>query len=53
LHTQKGITITQKIMHGANHFFGNESEELLEECSTYLDRRLRGELADPKPKRLR
>ena len=53
LHTQKGITITQKTMPGANHFFSNEVDELLEECASYLDRRLAGELADPKPKRLR
>ena len=53
LHTQKGITITQKIMPGANHFFSNDADTLLEECSDYLDRRLNGELADPRPKRLR
>lgn len=53
LHTQKGITITQKTIPGANHFFSNDAELLIEECSDYLDRRLRGELADPRPKRLR
>ena len=53
LHTQKGITITQKTLAGANHFFPNDAELLLEECSDYLDRRLAGELSDPRPKRLR
>lgn len=53
LHTQKGITITQRTMPGANHFFSNDVENLIEECSDYLDRRLAGELSDPRPKRLR
>ncbi|KQT83525.1 alpha/beta hydrolase [Aurantimonas sp. Leaf443] len=53
LKTQKGILITQKIMEGANHFFSEHTEELIGECSDYLDRRLAGELSDPRPKRLR
>jgi uncharacterized protein len=53
LHTQKGITITQKTLPGANHFFTNHTELLIEECADYLDRRLAGELSDPRPKRLR
>lgn len=53
LHTQKGITITQKTIPGANHFFSNDTDILIEECADYLDRRLAGELAEPKPKRLR
>jgi len=53
LHTQKGITITQKTLPGANHFFANDADLLLQECADYLDRRLAGELADPRPKRLR
>jgi transcriptional regulator len=53
LHTQKGITITQKTLPGANHFFANDAALLLEECADYLDRRLAGELSDPRPKRLR
>src|SRR6187399_2872986 len=53
LHTQKGITITQKTLPGANHFFSNDADLLLEECADYLDRRLAGELSDPRPKRLR
>src|SRR6187431_3410058 len=50
LHTQKGITITQKTLPGANHFFTNDADLLIEECSDYLDRRLAGELSDPRPK---
>lgn len=38
--TQKGITITLKIMAGANHFFENRVPELIDICSDYLDRRL-------------
>ena len=53
LHTQKGITITQKTLPGANHFFSNDADLLLQECADYLDRRLAGELSDPRPKRLR
>jgi uncharacterized protein len=53
LHTQKGITITQKTMKGANHFFTGSEDVLLSECADYLDRRLAGELSDPRPKRLR
>jgi alpha/beta superfamily hydrolase len=40
-------------MPGTNHFFSGQEDLLIEECSDYLDRRLRGELADPRPKRLR
>jgi len=53
LHTQKGITITQKTLKGSNHFFSGAEEQLIEDCSDYLDRRLAGELSDPRPKRLR
>lgn len=53
LHTQKGITITQKILPGANHFFSNDTDLLIEECADYLDRRLAGELSEPRPKRLK
>ena len=53
LHAQKGITITQKTLPGANHFFSNESDQLIEDCSDYLDRRLAGELSDRRPRRLR
>jgi alpha/beta superfamily hydrolase len=53
LHTQKGITITQKTLKGANHFFTGVEDVLLADCADYLDRRLAGELADPRPKRLR
>jgi uncharacterized protein len=40
LKTQKGIVIDQKIIEGANHFFENKVDELLEICGTYLDKRL-------------
>lgn len=40
LKAQKGILITQKTIEGANHFFSEHQEELLEECGTYLDKRL-------------
>ena len=53
LHQQKGITITQKTMEGANHFFSGREDELIGECSDYLDARLRGEMTAAKPKRLR
>lgn len=41
---QKGITVEQQIMPGANHFFENHMEELIERSGEYLDRR-RGEIA--------
>ena len=53
LHTQKGITITQRTIPGANHFFASHAETLIDECADYLDRRMAGELSDPRPKRLR
>ncbi len=53
LKTQKGIIITQNTMEGANHFFSEHTDQLLAECADYLDRRLAGELSDPRPKRLR
>nr|WP_268902561.1 alpha/beta hydrolase [Brucella endophytica] len=53
LKTQKGITITQKTLSGANHFFSGKVEELIGECADYLDRRLNGELVESKQKRLR
>ena len=40
LKTQKGIKITQDIVEGANHFFSEQEEELIERCGTYLDKRL-------------
>jgi alpha/beta superfamily hydrolase len=41
LKTQKGIKIEQKIIPGANHFFSNDQETLLDVCADYLDRRLK------------
>jgi len=52
LHAQRGITITQKVIEGANHFFTNRVEELMAETSHYLDRRLAGELSETRIKRL-
>ena len=40
LKTQKGIKIEQTIVHGANHFFENNIDELIGLCSDYVDRRL-------------
>ena len=38
--TQKGIKIEHAIVEGANHFFENRVDELIEKVSEYLDRRL-------------
>ncbi len=40
LKTQKGITIDQQIIPGANHFFENTIEPLITVCGDYLDKRL-------------
>jgi alpha/beta superfamily hydrolase len=40
LKMQKGITIEQKVIEGANHFFDQKVEELIGTCANYLDRRL-------------
>ncbi len=40
LKTQKGIKIDQQIIHGANHFFENDVDQLIGICSDYLDKRL-------------
>ena len=40
LKAQKGILITQNTMEGANHFFTEHQEELIDECGEYLDKRL-------------
>ena len=40
LKTQKGIVIDHSIVPGANHFFENRNDELLETCANYLDMRL-------------
>ena len=39
LKTQKGITIEQQIVEGANHFFEGKIDELTERSADYLDRR--------------
>jgi len=40
LKTQKGITIEQQIMEGANHFFEGRMDGLMEVVDAYLDKRL-------------
>ncbi|MFO1184272.1 MAG: alpha/beta hydrolase [Bauldia sp.] len=40
LKTQKGIKIDQQIIPGANHFFDNRTQELMDVCTGYVDRRL-------------
>ena len=40
LRAQKGITIDQEVVKGANHFFETGSKEMLELAAAYLDRRL-------------
>ncbi len=40
LKTQRGIVIDQAIVPGANHFFENRTDELMQICSAYVDRRL-------------
>ena len=40
LKTQRGITIEHKMIPGANHFFQDKTDELLNLCGDYLDRRL-------------
>jgi alpha/beta superfamily hydrolase len=40
LKTQKGIVIDQHIIPGANHFFDNKLEPLMESVTGYLDMRL-------------
>ena len=38
--TQKGIKIEHAMVEGANHFFENRVDELIDEVGDYLDRRL-------------
>ena len=45
LKTQRGIKIEQQIIRGANHFFENGVDELIEICSNYVDKRLAMESA--------
>jgi len=40
LKTQRGIVIEQQVIEGANHFFEDRVDVLLETCSDYLGRRL-------------
>ena len=38
--TQKGIQLEHQIVDGANHFFENKTDELMDVVNTYLDKRL-------------
>ena len=38
--SQKGITITQNTLPGANHFFSGMTQELIDHCQLYLDKRM-------------
>ncbi len=40
LKSQKGISIEQQIVRGANHFFERHVDELIDACAGYVDRRL-------------
>ena len=40
LGTQKGITIDHTVIPGANHFFEDHVEELVDNCSNYIDVRM-------------
>jgi uncharacterized protein len=40
--TQKGVKIEHEIVSGANHFFEDRSEQLMETIKTYLDKRNAG-----------
>ena len=42
LQTQRNINIDYKNIAGANHFFENKTEKLINEVSKYLDSRLIG-----------
>jgi alpha/beta superfamily hydrolase len=46
LKTQKGIVIDQQIVEGANHFFENKVDELIESVGAYVDKRLEEADAD-------
>ncbi|RPD37224.1 alpha/beta fold hydrolase [Candidatus Liberibacter solanacearum] len=46
---QKGISITHKVIPNANHFFVDKIDELISECTQYLDQSLNKTIALPKP----
>jgi len=51
LKTQRGILIEHAVIEGANHFFENRVEPLIEEIGRYLDRRLDNPPLLPTPAR--
>jgi hypothetical protein len=42
LKTQKGITIEQRVIPAANHFFDGKIDALMAQIVNYLDKRLEG-----------
>ncbi|MGE0213203.1 MAG: alpha/beta hydrolase [Parvibaculaceae bacterium] len=44
LKTQRGIRIEHKVLDGANHFFADRIDDLVDVCGGYLDQRLAAEL---------
>ena len=51
LKTQRGILIEHAVIAGANHFFENRVEPLIEEVRRYLDKRLGNPPRLPTPTR--
>ena len=51
LKTQKGIQIEHAIVQGANHFFENRVDQLMETVNTYLDKRLNAAPVPPPVRR--
>jgi alpha/beta superfamily hydrolase len=51
LKTQRGILIEHAVIEGANHFFENRVQPLIEEIGRYLDRRLDNPPLLPTPAR--
>ncbi|MBY7649970.1 MAG: alpha/beta hydrolase [Candidatus Liberibacter europaeus] len=49
LMNQQGIVITHKVIPDTNHFFVNKIDDLIAECSNYLDQSLSSKLIASKP----
>ena len=50
LKAQKGITVDYQLVPGANHFFGQHLDDLIEVVEAYLDKRLNPDAQDDAPK---
>lgn len=50
LENQSGIVISSKIIEGADHFYTQHMQQLLNGCGDYITKRLNGELASKKQK---